>query len=49
LDSAAADHLIDVMKKIAARDIAVVVASHDPDVIARADAILRLEQGRTSY
>ncbi|MGI8407721.1 MAG: ABC transporter ATP-binding protein [Actinomycetota bacterium] len=49
LDSATADHLIDVMKKIAARDIAVVVASHDPDVIARADAILRLEQGRTIY
>lgn len=45
LDSVTADHLIDLMKKIAARGIAVVVATHDPDVIARADAILKLDQG----
>jgi ABC-type lipoprotein export system ATPase subunit len=46
LDSTTADHLIDVMKQIAARDIAVVVATHDPEIIARADAVLKLEQGR---
>ena len=46
LDSTTADHLIDVMNQIAARDIAVVVATHDPEIIARADAVLRLEQGR---
>lgn len=46
LDSVTAEHLMDLIKEITSRGIAVVVATHDPEVIARADAVLRLDEGK---
>lgn len=47
LDSATAVEIIDVLMKLAqARDLTLVMVTHDPDVAARADRILQLKDGR---
>ncbi|MFJ6653120.1 ABC transporter ATP-binding protein [Microbacterium sp. NPDC091313] len=49
LDSATAEAVMDLIVARARRDgVAVVVASHDPDVIARGDRVLTLTGGRVS-
>jgi putative ABC transport system ATP-binding protein len=47
LDSRSADRVLDGVAAMTARGAAFVLASHDPRVIERADALLRLDHGRT--
>jgi ABC-type multidrug transport system ATPase subunit len=46
LDSASADAVLDCVPVLCASGSAVVMASHDPRVIERADHLLQLERGR---
>jgi len=47
LDSANAAIVMDLLAGLAADGLAVVVATHDPDLAARADRVLELHDGRT--
>jgi putative ABC transport system ATP-binding protein len=47
LDSSNAGVVMDLLAGLAADGIAVVVATHDPDLAARADRVLELHDGRT--
>jgi len=47
LDSSNASVVMDLLAGLAADGIAVVVATHDPDLAARADRVLELHDGRT--
>jgi putative ABC transport system ATP-binding protein len=47
LDSSNASIVMDLLAGLAADGIAVVVATHDPDLAARADRVLELHDGRT--
>ncbi|HJQ41488.1 MAG TPA: ATP-binding cassette domain-containing protein [Jatrophihabitantaceae bacterium] len=47
LDSVAADSVLDGVRVLCDAGTAFVIASHDPTVIDRADALLRLDHGRT--
>ena len=47
LDSGNASVVMDLLAGLAADGIAVVVATHDPDLAARADRVLELHDGRT--
>jgi ABC-type lipoprotein export system ATPase subunit len=46
LDARNSDQLIDLFAELAARGTSLVVASHDESVIRRADAVVRLRDGR---
>lgn len=46
LDSAAAARVLDLFREIVDDGATMVVVSHDPEVVARADRVLRLRDGR---
>jgi putative ABC transport system ATP-binding protein len=46
LDAAAGDGLVENMRSLVARGATLVVASHDPAVIAAADHVVELRDGR---
>lgn len=46
LDSVAAAGVLDLLRGVVDRGGTVVVVSHDPDVVARADRVLRLHDGK---
>ncbi|MGX7828200.1 ABC transporter ATP-binding protein [Actinokineospora sp. 24-640] len=46
LDAASATLVLDVIARLVADGVPVVVASHDDEVIARADLLIRLREGR---
>ena len=46
LDAAAGDGLVETMRSLVARSATLVVASHDPAVIAAADHVVELRDGR---
>ena len=46
LDTRNAAHICEAVAREVARGVCVVCVSHDPDVIARADRAVRLEEGR---
>jgi putative ABC transport system ATP-binding protein len=48
LDRAATAELVSILADIAAEGRTVVVASHDPDILARADTVFLLQHGRLS-
>ena len=48
LDHAAGDLVVEALRRLADAGGCVVVASHDPALITRADHVLRVEHGRTS-
>jgi ABC-type lipoprotein export system ATPase subunit len=45
LDLASSGHLLDAVAALVARGVSFILSSHDADVIARADAVIRLEHG----
>lgn len=47
LDSSAAEQVLDGIRVLADRGAAIMIASHDPRVINRADHLLLLDRGRT--
>jgi zinc/manganese transport system ATP-binding protein len=46
LDAASAERIRDILRAEATRGVAVVCVSHDPSVLADADRVVRLEDGR---
>ena len=46
LDARSADDVVAVVRQLADRGTTIVVASHDPRVVAAADQVVRLEHGR---
>ncbi|OLR93728.1 ABC transporter ATP-binding protein [Actinokineospora bangkokensis] len=45
LDAASAGLVLDVLGRLAARGVPVVAASHDPELVERADRVVRLREG----
>lgn len=48
LDAESGAHVVDLLRRVAAAGKAVLVVTHEPAVVERADRILRLERGRLS-